>query len=244
MDEELNGGELSEELEINLESEGAETEEVEAQAEGEAEGAAEEQGVEAQQAQKSRAQARIERQQAELKSAREAAEEASRRSAELERQMQELQAAQARAREQEQMQYMSPEEKAAFETKLQLGQMQRQFQQLQFETQDAADRSAFSAKAVTNPMYSKYADQVEAELGKMRARGQTAPREAVLAYLVGQEVIRKGPSAAARQRNAGAQRVANAQGKSPAGKGNAARQAPGTGDSLEDLEARLKDAVF
>ena len=59
-----------------------------------------------------------------------------------------------------------------------------------FQAQDIADRTAFNQLAVTKPaIHKRYAERVEAEITKMRANNQNAPREAVLRYLIGNDAM-------------------------------------------------------
>jgi len=59
-----------------------------------------------------------------------------------------------------------------------------------FQAQDISDRTAFNQLAVTKPaIHKRYAERVEAEVTRMRAAGQNAPREAVLRYLIGNDAM-------------------------------------------------------
>ena len=56
--------------------------------------------------------------------------------------------------------------------------------------EDLADKTAFAAIAATKPkVYAAYKDKVEARLTELRAKGNNAPREALLALLVGQDML-------------------------------------------------------
>lgn len=58
------------------------------------------------------------------------------------------------------------------------------------QANDVADSTRFSQLAVTKPaIYNRYKDRVEAELVKMRQTGQSAPREAILRFLIGNDAI-------------------------------------------------------
>lgn len=58
------------------------------------------------------------------------------------------------------------------------------------ETQDIADQTAFERLEVVKPQfYNKYKDRVEAEVQRLRAQGQNAPRLAILRYLVGDDMV-------------------------------------------------------
>ena len=66
---------------------------------------------------------------------------------------------------------------------------QQQSQQALFQAQDMADKTAYTTKGISNPIYSKYADRVEAELGKARANGSNVPREVILQLLIGRDML-------------------------------------------------------
>ncbi len=75
-----------------------------------------------------------------------------------------------------------------------------------FQAHDVADRTAFNQLAITKPaIHKRYAERVEAEIVRMRASGQNAPREAVLRYLIGNDALdgklsaKKTPKPAAEQ---------------------------------------------
>ncbi len=55
---------------------------------------------------------------------------------------------------------------------------------------DIQDRNAFDRLALTNPKVHKaYEQRVEAELGKLRAAGQSAPRLALLRFMLGNDML-------------------------------------------------------
>lgn len=57
-------------------------------------------------------------------------------------------------------------------------------------SEDMADRTSFAAIASTKPkLYAAYKDRVEDRLTELRAKGNNAPREALLALLVGQDML-------------------------------------------------------
>lgn len=186
----------------------------------------------------SRAQERIRAQQEALRVER---EEKTRLAAELE-QMRQQQATLTRQQQEAQqkayLDSLDPVERQNVLMEQRFQEMQRQQQIIQMQLQEQADRAQFQAKAATNPMVGKYLDRVEAELQKLRAVGQNAPRETLLAYLIGQDMLSKTPAAAAKQRAASASRVKSAQGSPPNSRGNA-RAGRADGDSIEELEARL-----
>jgi hypothetical protein len=66
---------------------------------------------------------------------------------------------------------------------------QHQSQQALFQAQDMADKTAYTTKGITNPIYSKYADRVESELAKARANNSNVPREVILQLLIGRDML-------------------------------------------------------
>lgn len=67
--------------------------------------------------------------------------------------------------------------------------VERTLQQNLFSQQDALDQTRYELKASQNTIYKKYQGKVEEELTKLRRNGSNAPRETILAYLVGQEAL-------------------------------------------------------
>lgn len=194
----------------------------------------------------SRAQARILAQRAENKRLR---DEASANKAQLEalqRQMAGLTQQTTQQRQAEQLANMDPDAREKFLAEQRMQGLQQQIQQTQWQMQETMDRTAWQTRAVTDPVAKKYAARVEQRLAEMRANGQSAPRESVYYYLLGQDMATKGPKAVAGVRAAASGRVAAARGEAPRSRGDAAagrRFAPDD-DSIEALEARLGKAVF
>ena len=78
--------------------------------------------------------------------------------------------------------YLDPDEKWRRDMEVRSNQMYAQMA-------DMNDRTIYASKAAASPVHAKYADRVEAELSKLRAQGQNATREGILAYLIGQDAI-------------------------------------------------------
>lgn len=155
--------------------------------------------------QPSRAQARIEALDREVKAAKDAA-------AEAQRQLREFASTTTRAsteaQERERLAQMLPEERAEYLARQSVNEVQRIGQQLQQQLADQTDRAEFAAKCVAHPALARVKDQVEATLVEYRKSGQTLPREVVAAYLIGQSVLSRAPKAATTQRKTAAARVA------------------------------------
>lgn len=111
---------------------------------------------------------------------------------------------------------------------------QTQSQQALFQAQDMADKTTYTVKSASNPLYAKYQDKVEAELAKARGMGQNASRELILQVLIGRDMLAGNTKAAPKNK-------ANA---IPRGKPNAARSdTPSRGGMTEHQKraARLAD---
>ena len=67
--------------------------------------------------------------------------------------------------------------------------VEQTMQQNMFQQQDMMDKTRFEIKAESNPLFKRYAGKVEEQLAQMRRNGSNAPRETILAYLVGQEAL-------------------------------------------------------
>jgi ATP-dependent Lon protease len=185
----------------------------------------------------SRAQDRIRRQQEELQRERQARESAERERQLLMQQLEQQRQAAEQARQQQYVEMLDPAERQSYLLQQRMEQMQREMQQQQFSQQDMMDKIAFQQRALQNPMVSKYADRVEETLAQMRAKGQTAPRESILKFLVGEEVLAKAPSSVARATKAAAKPAS----KPLRARGNAS---PGAPDDDADLEERVSRMVF
>jgi hypothetical protein len=93
-------------------------------------------------------------------------------------------------------------------------------QQVQAQSFDAADRAAFHAKAVVDPLYAKWGPKVEGKLAELRARGNNIERDVLLKFMIGEAALEKRGSKEGKQEVRQAkQRVANQRTK-PANSGS------------------------
>ncbi len=67
--------------------------------------------------------------------------------------------------------------------------MESQIAQMRWESQEAADRTAYDALCARKPVAAKLKDEVEARLADMRKAGTTAPRETVLRWVIGDRAL-------------------------------------------------------
>lgn len=185
----------------------------------------------------SRAQDRIRRQQEELQRERQAREAVERERQLLMQQLEQQRFAVEQGRQQQYIENLDPSERQAYLLQQRMEQMQREMQQQQFSQQDMMDKITFQQRALQNPMVGKYANRVEETLSQMRAKGQTAPRESILKFLVGEEVLAKAPASIAKATKA----AAKSSSKPLRARGNAS---PGAADEDADLEERVSRMTF
>lgn len=181
----------------------------------------------------SRANARIQRQQEEVKRERELRIAAEVRAKAIEDRLAAEDARRTEQQERELFQNMTPDEQAFYRLNKQVEQTNAKLQQMESMTRDAADRAAFSAKASVNKTYARLQDTVEDKLSEIRRAGGDIAREAILKFLVGEEVIGKSGSAATKQRAEGQRKIAAAKGRPVNGRGDTAG-GDREGKSLED----------
>lgn len=84
---------------------------------------------------------------------------------------------------------MTPQEIMGEQLRESEGRMAQQIQSLQFQNLETADRTAFQAKAAVDPLYAKWGPKVEGKLAELRARGQSAEREVILKFLIGEAAL-------------------------------------------------------
>ncbi len=185
--------------------------------------------------QPSRAERRIQAQQAEN---RRLAEENARVTRELEdfRRQQRQQPVEDPRVEQERLALMSPEERADYRISQALRRNEMQNQQLASQLFDQSDKVAFDAKASNDKLRQRLAPEVERKISELRAQGRPVPeREVLYTYLVGQRALANRdsarPKAQARAKRQEA-RPANGRGDAPANRG---RQRTAE-DRLGDME--------
>lgn len=86
---------------------------------------------------------------------------------------------------------LPPAERKQAELQIELANHRGQMATIRFEMQDSADKSAYEARAASNPVYRKYAAQVEAKLMDLRKnQNLNAPREEILKHIIGELVLK------------------------------------------------------
>jgi len=255
-------GENDDNLELETPNEGLEAEadadspdredaEVGAELEGAAEGdgsdAQEGQEVEGEPRRPTRGEARFQKLSQTTKQAVEDAATARREAAELRERLARLEQPrqeQPKGPSAEEIALMTPQEYADYK----LGQAEKRFQQtvgqIQWQTYEASDRAAFNALKATDPLATKYADEVETRLAQLRQQGQNVDRERLLTYIIGEKARQGRTAARGKQAAAGQQRIARQQTRpgSPQRSDTPARR--GQMSEAEAREKRLENMTF
>ena len=216
-------GEVGDDSEDATEGDGSETEEGEIEA-----------------AKPSRGESRFQRL---ANTAKEAREEA----ATARRELQEFKASQRQAVQQEtpeqeaqRLALMTPEERLEFKLDKSERRNQQNMQAMAFQMQDGTDKSAFTALCTSDQTAARYRDRVEAKLAEIRSQGQNVNREALLDFLVGQDVRKKGGAARDRQAKDGERRIQRQKVAPGNNRGDSAPAKRGE----KTLEERLSDVTF
>jgi hypothetical protein len=189
----------------------------------------------------SRAQARIEALDRQVREAQARAEAAERR-------INDFTASQTRttneAQEQQRLAAMMPEERAEYFARKTAHDTTQQLAQLRSEMADSTDRAAFIAQCSANPALNRMKDRVEQMLTEhKRTTGQTLPREVVAKFLIGEQVLAKGTKAGAQQRKTAATRVAGQAARPVTGNSSAPAGRAAANDRAA-RNARLNDALI
>lgn len=141
----------------------------------------------------------------------------------------------------EKLSLMEPQERAIFLQSERLEQMQNNLLIAELKSEDRADKASYDAKAVVDPRYARHKDAVEKRLSEYRSKGVNPSRQEMFHLILGESLASVKPKKSTRE--AAAQRVDSTKGKPATGKSNASAVA-GKGDSLADIESRLKGKTF
>ena len=149
--------------------------------------------------------------------------------------------AEQQAEERARLELMGPDEKLEYLRAKDRQEFTGALNQLRFEQADGKDQSRFEAICLRKPHMAAIADDVEAELQRMRRNGATAPRETIALYLIGKKADeRASEGGKAKQAAKGASRVQQERVAAPSGrsdvKGGDSRRG---GDEKAAREKRL-----
>lgn len=85
---------------------------------------------------------------------------------------------------------LTPEERITEDLRESEQRLNGQLQQSQLVAWETSDRTLFETKAINSPAHRRWKDRVEAEVQKLKERGQVGvARESILAYLLGKAVL-------------------------------------------------------
>lgn len=185
---------------------------------------------------RSRSQVRVE---TALREAREAKERAERLEQELRRVQTQPSAEDAR-RERERLEAMDPYERAQYERDQRMDRIERALQQSTFQSQDAADRASFLAKAQGSQALAAVADEVETRLAALRQNGSNVDRETLAKFLIGERALARSTKARTRAAKEGADRVRRNTVAPPAASRSDVRADGPRGDTREARRKRLE----
>lgn len=182
--------------------------------------------------------AQLERELAEARGFRQAAEQLQR----FQPQQQQVNAEAERVArwENENLPMMSAQEISAYYYNKGIQQTQQQMLMQQLQTEDRIDKRDFDQQARTSRVHSQYREEVERELNAERQRGNLrASRDDILHRLVGRDAVQRAARAAPAQRRSAQRRVEGQQTRPTNGRGDGAsggrRPAPGSPEHDEML---------
>jgi len=147
---------------------------------------------------------------------------------------------------QEHLDRLSPEERVDFLVNERASQFQNELQALRNQQWDANDRTEFLLECQANPVARRLRDEVEKRFQEEnRNRPGSYGRMGILRLVLGDQVLKRTPKAAQRQRQAGAAAVARQTTRPASPRSDANAPTGRTAQSeREARRARLKDAVF
>ena len=122
------------------------------------------------------------------------AKEAEDRERALRQQIQNQEAARIQAQNtaaQEAYERMTPEERVQYDIQQFNARLRYDEQRREFQAAQDREKAEFSAKAATNPIYSRFQNEVEEHIKGLHAKGVTLPREAVIRYLIGEKFLKQ-----------------------------------------------------
>ena len=142
--------------------------------------------------------------------------------------------------EREKLENMLPEERIAYQTDQKLRQMQHTLARVEFQALEATEKAEFSAEARVNPVYAKYSARVEAMKQDFLKKGSNVSRENILKHLIGEDALKRGAKAGAKQRSSGTARKAAASGRQQGGRSDTVSNSK----REKTLEERLENVLI
>lgn len=184
----------------------------------------------------SRAQQRIQTLERERNADRERADRLEREVADIRNGRQQQSQADIAAAERDLLATMTPAERVEYRQDKLERTMRESHQALALQSADLADKGSFDAKCATNKLYASVRDKVEAAVVEARKAGNTASRETIAKYVIGEMVAEKGLKVGTKQRR----QAANNREREQARPGAARSDTRGSAGRLNDRAARAK----
>lgn len=128
---------------------------------------------------------------------------------------------------------LTPEERLTETLNYDRQQHRQEMQLLASQVTDGNDRAAFDARCTPGSIHAKWKNRVETELTTLRQQGMTAPRDKILAYLLGQAMLDRQGSGENRQQRRQAERRVQSQRTRSNANGSDVRADRGRQTSLE-----------
>lgn len=115
-------------------------------------------------------------------------------------------------------------------------------QQAAFQQAELTDKASYDAKATVDPRYKRYAGQVEAKRNELMSQGMTAPREAILKFLLGEKILaNSGSPETRRAKQKGQDRVQRQQARPSGGRSDVAGTRRGGPNEAQARAKRLEN---
>jgi hypothetical protein len=142
---------------------------------------------------------------------------------------------------------MTADERVAYHLEKSERRHQDMMRQQQFAMADMADKAAYDAKATIDKRYERYKGRVEQLLQEERNNGRSFPRETILKFVLGEEVMKAQGTMTKTQRTEAQRRVNAQQARTTGGSSDRVASASGrrgAGNSTADLERRLEGQLL
>lgn len=163
---------------------------------------------------------------------------------EIEKRQQAGQSESQRRAEEDRLSLLTEPERLAYTAQQKASQLEHRLNRMELERQDDRDRAEFRAKGAHDPLVEKYADKVEQMRQDDLKKGFAASRDSYLNFIVGEALRKDAAKKSSAKKDSANKRVESVTSKSAKARGDVSSTKKGKGDSLEDLEARLRGVVF
>jgi hypothetical protein len=139
---------------------------------------------------------------------------------------------------------MAPEEAILAVERRATERMGQQLSGMRLEMAQIRDENAFSSLVARNPVAARHADAVEAQFSRYTAQGLFVSRDVILKNILGEEALKRGPKAVARDGARAGARVAAARTSGTARQSTVSGSGRADPNSLEAIEARLRGVTL